>query len=170
MTEPPPLTIRCPHCGIAIRYSLEIAGSESIECKNCRSSVSTSAAVSAEAVRRADATVTAMVESELADSCAGYLSRGRPLGGLAADELQGRWQAALRAFTNNRRAPAGAALDDCQAELHLRGLEPDMAPVQAELKRLTEMVRREFEKFPEGSPALRRKIRDYRRRSREKPN
>jgi hypothetical protein len=162
------LSVQCPNCGIAIPVSLDLFRNDSVACKKCGSSFNTAAAFDALAKARADATAAAMLESDLADSRAAYLSRGRTPANLSDDEVQRRWQEAFRDFVNNQQDTT--ATDDCAAELGLRGLEPDTKPVHSELETLRAIIIQDHDEFPEGPLELMRKIADYRRKSRDKPN
>jgi hypothetical protein len=97
----------------------------------------------------AAACVEAMVASDQMDARAAYLGRGRLHELLPDDELQLQWALAFRSWSDealDRRITAARsnAFDDLTAELGLRNLEPDMAPVPDVVPKLVQHFRREL--------------------------
>jgi hypothetical protein len=80
----------------------------------------------------------AFLASALMDEMSDYLARGRRLEGLSPDQLNDEWERAFRSWFSRRDDPRG--MNDCDAELRLRKVEPRYERVASELKKMHEEV------------------------------
>jgi hypothetical protein len=119
----------------------------------------------ADADKRLEREVDAIVQSELMEETAAYLSRGRPHASLTAQEAGQQWVAAYTRWFAERTAERQREWDDLAAELRLRGLEPPYDTVRPILERMREEIRA----IGLDDPALHEKIEKY-LQAREKPS
>lgn len=76
------------------------------------------------------------------EEMADYASRGRRFSDLGANELQPRWEEAVRAWLRDRTPDRQRDMDDLAAEIRLRGGEPSTDALQAEMAAMQEELRR----------------------------
>jgi hypothetical protein len=81
-----------------------------------------------------DALATAFLQSELMDETADYLARGRHLEQLSPDQLNDAWERAFRTWFSQR--DDHREMNDCDAELRLRSVEPPYERVESELREM----------------------------------
>src|SRR5580658_7536275 len=119
--------IHCLRCGAEIDLPLSYITDEKnlFQCPSCKATFLGPDAMQAEGQRRADELVGAMLESDLADQQAAYLTRGRRFVALTDAEAQVGWEDAFRKWVVQRTESSIRELDDFTAELGLRGLKPD---------------------------------------------
>jgi hypothetical protein len=111
-------------------------------------------------------TVLSMIESDLQDAQASYLSRGREFAGLSNDQLQRQWIEAFRRMVETMTEQARDLQVDLLAELGLRALQPDVSAVEPEFRKYQELIKREgendSERLEEGLESM---IEEYLKRS-----
>ena len=80
----------------------------------------------------------AMMQAKAVDAAADYVRRGRAHRGLTDADLAGAWVAAFRAYSHNPdpARPSRSALEDLEAELNLRQIDPPFDAVREDLERL----------------------------------
>jgi hypothetical protein len=80
----------------------------------------------------------AMMQAKAVDAAADYVRRGRAHRGLTDADLSGAWVAAFRAYSHNPdpARPSRSALEDLEAELNLRQIDPPFDAVREDLERL----------------------------------
>jgi len=80
----------------------------------------------------------AMMQAKAVDAAADYVRRGRAHRGLTDADLAGAWVAAFRAYSHNPdpARPSRSALEDLEAELNLRRMDPPFDAVREDLGRL----------------------------------
>jgi hypothetical protein len=156
--------IHCLSCEAEIDLPLSYITDKKnrFQCPSCKATFLGPDAIQAEGQRSADETVSAMLESVLANQQAAYLTRGRRFAALTDAEAQAGWEDAFRNWVVQRTESSIRELDDVTAELGLRGLKPDAARVQDECRRLIEEVKA-TEDDPETHQALTERIAAYRR-------
>ena len=87
-----------------------------------------------------EALVDALLESELMERTAAYLSRGRPYSTERAEDVETGWTAAFKRSFATRSPEVQREVDDLAAELRLRGLEPPYDSMQPELDAAREQI------------------------------
>jgi hypothetical protein len=162
--------IHCLRCGAEIDLPLSFITDEKnlFQCPSCEATFLGPDAIQAEGQRRADETASAIIESDLADRQAAYLTRGRRFAALTDAETQAGWENAFRKWVVRRTESSVREFDDFTAELGLRGLKPDTARVQDEYRRLIGEIKATKDD-PKTHQALMKKIEEY-RRSRDEAN
>jgi hypothetical protein len=89
--------------------------------------------------------MTAWLESQRMDETQDYLSRGRQLSKLSAEELGQRWVGAFKAYVGQGDMSRRRELEDLDAEHSLRKLEPPYRLVKADIMKKAEGLSREGE-------------------------
>jgi hypothetical protein len=84
---------------------------------------------------------TAFLASELMDETRDYLARGRRFETLSSDQLNDEWERAFRSWFSRRDDPR--EMNDCDAELRLRNVEPPYERVERELKQMHKEIMNE---------------------------
>jgi hypothetical protein len=79
-----------------------------------------------------------MMQVKAVDAAADYVTRGRAHRGLTDADLAGAWSAAFGAYSHNPdpARPFRSALEDLEAELNLRQIDPPFEAVREDLERL----------------------------------
>jgi hypothetical protein len=80
----------------------------------------------------------AMMQAKAVDAAADHVRRGRAHRGLTDADLSGAWVAAFRVYSHNPdpARPSRLALEDLEAELNLRQIDPPFDAVREDLERL----------------------------------
>ena len=104
-----------------------------------------------------EALVEALLESELMEQTAAYLSRGRPYSTERAEDVETGWTAAFKRSFATRSPEAQREVDDLAAELRLRGLEPPYDSVQPEL----DAAREQISEAGPNDPGVRERVREF---------
>jgi len=78
------------------------------------------------------------MQAKAVDAAADYVRRGRAHRGLTDADLAGAWVAVFRAYSHNPdpARPSRSALEDLEAELNLRRMDPPFDAVREDLERL----------------------------------
>ena len=106
----------------------------------------------------AEAEATAMIADTAMRETEVYLGRGRTFASTAIDEIRLRWIAAFKAWFHSRTEDNLREMNDLEAELRLRGVEPPYEKVGPEL----EAMRAEIERAGPRNPSVERAIQEFR--------
>jgi hypothetical protein len=113
---------------------------------------------------RSNSLVRDFLESKRVDHIADYVQRGRRYGPFNDDDLMAKWWASLKSMADAPLEPMfSAALDDAEAELALRKIDPlcDEAAIYFDrCVEATDAEMREIESDPKRLAELRRNLSD----------
>jgi hypothetical protein len=106
-----------------------------------------------------DPLLESFMHHELMEETTGYLQRGRAHRMLETAEVEDRWVEAFKAWAAGGYKGGARDMDDCGAELRLRGLDPPYERVSAEI---AEVGRKLQDLGPlEDDDPLRQRLRAY---------
>jgi hypothetical protein len=97
----------------------------------------------------------AVIQHKAMDETTAYLSRGRTHAGVPVDQLEEQWMRAFRLWLQTQSPEHQVIFDDIAAELGLRGLEPPVKMVEAEVSAASTT-------FDPNQPGVQQLIQDYR--------
>ena len=99
-----------------------------------------------------------MLLAKTVDAAADYVKRGRAHRGLTDADLAGAWVAAFRAYSGNPdpARPFRSALEDLEAELNLRQIDPPVDAVDLETAAMQAWER--LKSFPEHYAEVKRDL------------